>query len=84
MNMKTQKPSSKERIAEGRRKLNYACIQLYLAAQEKEDERELASIVRGLEIATTELENTGRTVGITALMPGLSAVGGPARRVRLR
>ena len=56
--------SSRERIAEERQKLNQMCIQLYLAAQEKEDERELTRIARGLEVATAELENTGRAVGM--------------------
>ncbi len=64
MKMNSQQLSGRERIAEERQKLNEMCIQLYLAAQEKEDERELARIVRGLEVATTELENTGRAVGM--------------------
>jgi hypothetical protein len=49
---------------EERQKLNQMCIQLYLAAEEKEDERELARIARGLEVAKAELENTGRAVGM--------------------
>ena len=62
--MNSQQSSTRERIAEERQKLNEMCIQLYLAAQEKEDERELARIVRGLEVATIELRNTGRAVGV--------------------
>ena len=64
MKMDVQQWSSKERIAEERQKLNDMCIQLYLAAQDKEDERELARIARGLEVATTELESTSRAVGM--------------------
>ena len=54
--MNSQRSSNKERIGEERQKLNQICIQLYLAAQEKEDESELARIVRGLEVATAELK----------------------------
>jgi hypothetical protein len=60
--MDSPKWSSRQRIAEECRKLNQMCIQLYFAAQEKEDERELARIFLGLKVATTELENAGRAV----------------------
>jgi hypothetical protein len=62
--MNSQQSSSRERIAAERQKLNQMSIQLYLAAQEKEDEGDLARIISGLEVATTEPRNTGRAVGV--------------------